>query len=101
MFNENLNFRLSRRKEFLVRMNIASYETKIPNSMYMRICSKHFNEDDLQFYTFKLRKERKYLTHAFPIHWKDMYPDEVELVCMIFSCKVLIENCIAHEMYAL
>lgn len=107
IYNENLNFRLSRRKEFLVRMNIASYETKIPNSMYMRICSKHFKEDDLQVNTYKLRKKRKYLLNVFPIHWKDLYPDEVELVCMIFSCNstkcysVFFENCIAHEIYAL
>lgn len=65
-------------------MNIAK---KIPNSRSrnVRICSKHFKEDDFQYYTTRnSQRQRKLCPNAFPVHWNDAYPDEVELVCVWF-----------------
>jgi len=61
-------------------MNIASYESKIPGTITLRICSKHFKEEDMN-----TNLKRKKLRHnALPIDWKDIFPkEEVELVIII------------------
>jgi hypothetical protein len=77
------NFRLERKKEFLVRMNIAHFETRIPFFNNLWICSKHFKEEDFQYVCGSIQKRRRLRTQAFPTDWRDVYPDEVELVLII------------------
>lgn len=85
---------MERKKEFLVRMNIANFETKIPFLNHLRICSKHFKEEDFQYIICRSpHKTRRLLPNALPTDWRDVYPEEVELVRIIHihsSCKIVM-----------
>jgi hypothetical protein len=61
-------------------MNIANYEPRIPIFHHMRICSKHFKESDFQYIISTSQKSRKLRGHAVPTDWRDVYPEDVEVV---------------------
>jgi len=63
-------------------MNIASYEYKIPEVKDLRICSRHFKEEDMLDH----RDGKKLSSRALPIDWKDIFPkEEFELVFIIVN----------------
>jgi hypothetical protein len=61
-------------------MNIAHLGPKIPDLHHVRICSKHFLESEFQYLKSNCQKSRKLLGHASPTDWRNVYPEDVEMV---------------------